>query len=267
MNKQIVVAALIEKGGKYFVARRSDDSKHLAGKWEFPGGKVELDETEASALEREITEEFNTLINVGKLVAVTDINDSLELHLYKCTHHLGAYKLTEHSESAWLTLNEIASLDLAPADIELLDQISKDNRPTALHELTEGESYTNDDIMRIFLVSGQGGMRKSNRANSLILFALHNTGNPYEYKWGEDGIMHYTGMGLSGDQSIDYAQSKTLTHSRTNGVHVHLFESYESNSYIYRGLVELADEPYYEMQKDENRHERQVVKFPLRRIQ
>ena len=74
MNKQIVVAALIEKGGKYFVARRSDDSKHLAGKWEFPGGKVELDETEASALEREITEEFNTLINVGKLVAVTDIN-------------------------------------------------------------------------------------------------------------------------------------------------------------------------------------------------
>lgn len=267
MAKQIVVAALIEKDGRYFVAKRSDDERFLPGKWEFPGGKVEHGESEAEALEREITEEFNTLIHVGKFIAKVDIDDENELHLYKCAHHLGAYKLSVHSDSAWLTLNEIRSLDLAPADIELLDQISHDKRPTALHELVPGQWYTNDDIMRMFLVSGQGGMRRSKRANSLILFALHNTGNPYEDTWGEDGIMHYTGMGLSGNQSIDHAQNKTLANSHVNGVAVHLFESFESNKYIYRGRVQLADEPYYESQKDENGHERQVVKFPLRLLQ
>lgn len=261
-----VVAALIEKDGKYFVAKRPEDTKSLPGKWEFPGGKVESGESESEALMREITEEFNTLINVGKLVATANINESLEIHLYKCSHHLGAYKLLEHSESAWLTLNEIAALDIAPADVELLNKIIKDKRPTALHELQYGQSYTNDDIIRIFLVSGQGGMRRSIRANSLILFALHNTGNPYEDKWGDDGVMHYTGMGLSGDQSIDYAQNKTLALSRENGVHVHLFESHESNNYVYRGNVVLAGAPYYERQKDENNRERQVVKFPLKSL-
>ena len=76
--------------------------------------------------------------------------------------------------------------------------------------------------------------------------------------------MHYTGMGLSGDQSIDYAQNKTLAESRTNGVDVHLFESYEPKEYIYRGQVQLAGDPYYGRQKDEAGKERRVVKFPLR---
>ena len=266
MTKRAVVAALIEKDGKYFVARRHSNAKSFAGKWEFPGGKVESNETEEAALEREIAEEFNTLVNVGKMVANAAISDDMELHLYKCTHRLGAYKLIEHSESAWLTLNEIAGLDLAPADIELLDQISKDRKPVALHELSMGQPYTNNDIMRIFLVSGQGGMRRSIRANSLILFSLHNTGNPYEDKWGDDGVMHYTGMGLTGDQSIDYAQNKTLAQSRSNGVHVHLFESYESNNYIYRGQVTLVGDPYYDRQRDADGRMRQVVKFPIRQI-
>ena len=177
---KIVVAALIERNGKYLIAKRKDDAV-LGGLWEFPGGKVEDGETEQEALEREIVEEFNTLIAVGKL-----------------------------------------------------------------------------------LVSGQGGMRKSNRANNLILFALHNTGNPYEDKWDDQGVLHYTGMGLSGDQSIDYAQNKTLAESRTNGVGVHLFESFEPKEYICRGQVQLVGDPYYERQKDEANNQRQVVKFPLR---
>lgn len=198
------------------------------------------------------------------MAASVTISDELEAHLYKCSHHLGAYKLIEHSESAWLTLNEIAALDLVPADVDLLEQIVTDKRPTALHELVHGKSYTNDDVVRMFLVSSQGGMRRSKRANSLILFALHNTGNPYEDKWGEDGVMHYTGMGLNGDHSIDYAQNKTLAQSRENGVHIHLFESYEPNDYIYRGRAILAANPYYERQEDEDGRERQVVKFPLK---
>ena len=239
---KIVVAALIERNGKYFVAKRTDEAKILPGKWEFPGGKVEPGETESEAIEREILEELNTIVKAEKLVAKADLGNGMVRHLYKCSHQLGAYKTSVHADSTWLTVGEIRALDMLPADIELIDQISEDKRPTALHELVIGRSYMNEDVMRIFLVSGQGGMRKSNRANSLVLFALHNTGNPYEDRWGDDGIMHYTGMGLSGDQSIDYAQNKTLAESRTNGV----------------------GDPYYERQKDEAGNERQVVKFPLR---
>ncbi len=263
---KIVVAALIEKDSKYFLAKRRPDGA-LPSKWEFPGGKVENGETEPEALKREIIEEFNTMVDVGKLLATAQINDETVLKLYACKHNLGGYHPKEHSETAWLNSIEAArSYDLAPADIDLLDQLATDTRKPQLQELKIGESYRNDDIQRIFLVSAQGGMRKSNRANSLILFALHNTGNPYEDRWGEDGIMHYTGMGLSGDQSLDYAQNKTLTESRDNGVDVHLFESYEPREYIYRGRVSLAGDPYYKTEKDESGKERQVVKFPLKTI-
>lgn len=53
-----VVAALIEKNGKYLIARRSTGSSDVLGKWEFPGGKVEKEESEEHAIEREIREEF-----------------------------------------------------------------------------------------------------------------------------------------------------------------------------------------------------------------
>ena len=124
----------------------------------------------------------------------------------------------------------------------------------------------NDDITRIFLVSTQSGMRRSKRSNSLILFALHNAGNPYEDRWSEKGLMHYTGMGLVGDQSLDYMQNKTLAESASNGVNVHLFESFVPRSYIYKGRVTLAGGPYYEQQKDEDGRERRVVKFPIRLV-
>lgn len=259
-----VVAALIEKDGKYLIAQRKAGST-LGGLWEFPGGKVEGGETEVEALEREIIEEFNTLIEVGKLIATTQINDEMELKLYACKHKLGSYQFKEHDEIAWVnSLSELHGYELASADVDLLAKMSKDNRKPTLHELEIGKDYKNEDITRIFLVSGQGGMRKSNRANSLILFALHNTGNPYEDKWDDQGVMHYTGMGLAGDQSIDYAQNKTLAESRDNGVDLHLFESFEPKEYIYRGRVRLAGDPYTEQQRDDSGKERQVVKFPLR---
>lgn len=259
-----VVAALIKKDNQYLIAKRKANGPQ-GDKWEFPGGKVETGETDAQALEREIVEEFNTLIVVGKLIATTAIDEDMTLKLYACSHKLGGYHAKEHSDVVWVNSPaDISGYDLAPADIDLLSQISKDNRRPSLHELKVGQSYQNIDIARIFLVSTQGGMRKSNKANSLILFTMHNTGNPYEDNWGDDGTMHYTGMGLSGDQSIDYKQNRTLAESRENGVDIHLFESFEPNDYIYRGRVALADEPYYEPQKDEDNRERQVVKFPLK---
>lgn len=81
-----------------------------------------------------------------------------------------------------------------------------------------------------------------------------------------DGKLEYTGMGLDGDQSIDYMYNKDLAESNTNGLDLYLFESFKSNSYFYRGKVKLDGEPYFETQKDEFGKDRKVVKFSLRLI-
>ena len=128
------------------------------------------------------------------------------------------------------------------------------------------KSYKNDELMEIFKVSSQGGMRKSNRTNSLVLIARHREDNPYDDKW-DGGHLEYTGMGLFGDQSVDYMQNKTLAESRSNNVTLYLFESYMDNSYIYRGIVSLDGDPYYETQKDELGNERKVVKFSLKLVE
>ena len=65
-------------------------------------------------------------------------------------------------------------------------------------------------------------------------------------------------MGLEGDQDIDGAQNKTLSESQTNGVEVFLFEVFDAGNYIFRGQVELADEPYQEDQPDRNGNLRKV---------
>ena len=155
-------------------------------------------------------------------------------------------------------------------DIDDEDFMSPDTEINALplfnditRQLFVNKEYTNDDIVNIFRVSSQGGMRKSNTTNSLVLIARHRPDNPYDDKWNGDHF-EYTGMGMIGDQSVDFAQNKTLTNSRTNGVTVYLFESFKEKSYIYKGIVELDGEPYFERQKDANGNMRRVVKFSLK---
>lgn len=63
-----VVAALIMKDGKILIAKRSTGNKDVIGKWGFPGGKVEENETEEQAIEREIKEEFDILVRAEKFI-------------------------------------------------------------------------------------------------------------------------------------------------------------------------------------------------------
>ncbi|MBO8136759.1 MAG: HNH endonuclease [Desulfotomaculum sp.] len=118
--------------------------------------------------------------------------------------------------------------------------------------------------MDIFKCSNSGGMRRSHRTNSLVIVSDH-TKSIYEDRW-VDGIFHYTGMGLEGDQSLDYAQNKTLAQSHTNGVNVYLFEVFEPQKYVFIGQVELAGEPYQEQQPDANGNLRTVWVFPLKLV-
>ncbi|MGI6136863.1 MAG: hypothetical protein ACOYEE_03540 [Christensenellales bacterium] len=124
-----------------------------------------------------------------------------------------------------------------------------------------GNTYKNQDIMKMFVCSSQGGMRRSNTTNSLVLICDH-TKPLYDDKW-INGLLHYTGMGQRGDQNLYYMQNKTLYESNTIDIEVHLFEVYNPTDYVYRGQVYLAEHPYQEDQIDGAGFKRKVWMFPL----
>ena len=83
----VVVAAVIERDGSFLVTRRLEGS-HLAGMWEFPGGKIGSGETHAQALVREIREELDADVDVGALLFETQFDYAerrVSLHFYRCT--------------------------------------------------------------------------------------------------------------------------------------------------------------------------------------
>ena len=128
-------------------------------------------------------------------------------------------------------------------------------------QLTKGQIVNNKDLQAIFLCGPQGGMRRSHRTNALVIISDHTKGY-YKDKW-ENAILHYTGMGLTGDQSLVFAQNKTLAESASNSVSVFLFEVFEEGKYVYQGPAQLAGKPYQETQPDQNDKPRKVWMYPL----
>ena len=122
------MSALIEKDGKYLIARRKTGSKDVLGKWEFPGGKVERNETEENAIEREIKEEFEMSIKAIKFITnnVCEYPDKVvDLRLYECKYISGEFNLHDHFEYKFVDKNKILEYDLCPADIPLAEYIKK----------------------------------------------------------------------------------------------------------------------------------------------
>lgn len=117
-----VVAALIKKNNKYLIAKRSTGDKQNLNKWEFPGGKVEINEEEKEAIEREIKEEFELNIKAKRFVAnnICKYPDkTIDLRLYECDYISGEFRLHSHSEFVFVTKEEILNYDLCTADISL----------------------------------------------------------------------------------------------------------------------------------------------------
>jgi 5-methylcytosine-specific restriction enzyme A len=131
-------------------------------------------------------------------------------------------------------------------------------------KLNPGDAINNQQLRDIFKCSPQGGMRRSLRTNTLVIVSDHTKGI-YEDRWKGE-ILHYTGMGLKGDQKIDHAQNKTLAQVHSNNVEPFLFEVFQEGQYIYRGKIDLAAEPYQEDQSDINENIRQVWIFPLKLV-
>ena len=127
-----------------------------------------------------------------------------------------------------------------------------------------GQVITNNELMQIFSCGMMGGMRRSKATNTLVIVSDHTKGL-YEDKWYGD-VLHYTGMGQTGDQDINEAQNKTLNNSNQNGVAVFLFEVLKKKNFIYRGQVKLVDTPYQQKQTDINGDLRNVWVFPVQII-
>lgn len=117
-----VVAALICKDNKILIARRATGDPNVLGKWEFPGGKVEANESEEAAIEREIKEEFELTVKTKRFL-INNICEypekKIDLRLYECEYLSGEFCLHDHFEYKWVELTKLIDFDLAPADVSL----------------------------------------------------------------------------------------------------------------------------------------------------
>lgn len=123
-----VVGAVIVRGGEVLCAQRGP-SGALAGKWEFPGGKVEPDETPRHALAREIREELDCGVAVGAEVATTTHEYDfaiVTLTTFYCELTAGEPAQSEHASLLWLEPASAANLDWAPADVPAVQRIQRD---------------------------------------------------------------------------------------------------------------------------------------------
>jgi 8-oxo-dGTP diphosphatase len=127
MNKKEVevVAAVIKKGNLFYVVQRPFKGE-VGGKWEFPGGKIEIGESKEQALERELKEELNIKVVIKKHILTSDFEYKtfqIRIHFYDCIIVDGIPKITEHINEMWATKSNLVNIDLASADIAVLNYI------------------------------------------------------------------------------------------------------------------------------------------------
>jgi 8-oxo-dGTP diphosphatase len=117
----VVTAAVVERDGAFLLTRRLDGT-HLAGHWEFPGGKLHAGETLEQCLSREIREELDAEVEVGPeiLATVHDYPDrTIELRFFQCALKSDPTP-TMGQEMRWVALSDLPSVQLPPADDELV---------------------------------------------------------------------------------------------------------------------------------------------------
>ena len=121
-----VVAAIIRRNSKILITQRLDHV-HLAGLWEFPGGKVEAGESLEGALQREILEELGAQIRVDDEFFTIDHDyptKSVRLHFFNCTILEGDVQPLDVADLRWVMPRELRTFEFPPADAELISKLS-----------------------------------------------------------------------------------------------------------------------------------------------
>ena len=121
-----VVAAVIVRDGRVFATQRGYGE--WQGWWEFPGGKMEPGESPQEALVREIREELDAEISVGRLLETVEWDYPkfhLTMHCFLCSLLSDSLHLNEHEAAAWLTRDTLHSVKWLPADEGLVGKIGE----------------------------------------------------------------------------------------------------------------------------------------------
>ncbi len=125
-----VVCAIIERDGCFLIAQRPTEHL-LAGKWEFPGGKISTGESPTEAIKREILEELHIDIDVHDPLMPNHHRYptfSLNLIPFLCSIKSGTPQLTEHQQIAWVTSQSVKEYEMSEADIPILDEYLTNRR-------------------------------------------------------------------------------------------------------------------------------------------
>ena len=120
---EVTCALIVDQQGRVLAAQRGI-LKELAGKWEFPGGKIEPGETTEQCLLREIREELDVQVRVHKALPVVVhhyARGTIKLLPFICSLEEGTITLREHTAARWLLPEELPALDWAPADLPVLE--------------------------------------------------------------------------------------------------------------------------------------------------
>ena len=120
----VVAAALVDADGRVLLQQRPP-GKAMAGLWEFPGGKVEADETPEAALIRELEEELGIRTHASCLAPATFASEGLgERHLllllYVCRKWQGLPEARHATDLKWVRPNQMYALEMPPADLPLI---------------------------------------------------------------------------------------------------------------------------------------------------
>ena len=121
----IVTAAVIEKEGRILIARRKKGWRH-AGKWEFPGGKIEPGETPEECQRRELREELAIEAEVGEFICSSTYaypHATIQLLVYRASHVSGEFTLHDHQEIRWVLPDELLQYEFPEADKPVVDRL------------------------------------------------------------------------------------------------------------------------------------------------
>ncbi|MFC2083666.1 (deoxy)nucleoside triphosphate pyrophosphohydrolase [Bacteroidota bacterium] len=123
-----VVASVIKRDDKFLVCQRALNMRY-GGLWEFPGGKINNNETHIDAIKRELKEELDLAVTeVGdKLYEKKDENSSFIIEFYEVSITGQPNKL-EHHDIGWFNLSELLNINLAPSDKKFVNKYLKYNR-------------------------------------------------------------------------------------------------------------------------------------------
>lgn len=124
-----VYALIVDERSRYLVLRRSQASKHNAGRWDFPGGKVNPGEAFDVALVREVVEETGLTVTLEKVLgaAESEVSDQKIAYLFmEARATAGDVRLSsEHDDFAWLTTTELAESNLCPQFVDFAQFLNK----------------------------------------------------------------------------------------------------------------------------------------------